>query len=101
MNKKDETFPFLGNPGFSADGSAASTPGSLVESRRHLYLKWVRQKVKKAPAVPGLKPGKKAVLVFFETDCPTCQLALPYLNALSADSAQVIGLSQDDEASTR
>src|SRR5262249_15227330 len=59
------------------------------------------QQVEKAPAVPGLKPGKKAVLVFFETDCPTCQLALPYLNALSADSAQVIGLSQDDEASTR
>jgi redoxin len=59
------------------------------------------QQVEKAPAVPGLQPGKKTVVVFFETDCPTCQLALPYLNALSRDSAQVIGLSQDDEASTR
>lgn len=39
-------------------------------------------------------------MVFFETDCPTCQLALPYLNALSRDSVQVIGFSQDDEAST-
>ncbi len=53
-----------------------------------------------APAVPGLQPGKKALLVFFETDCPTCQLALPYLNALADDSLQVMGLSQDDAAST-
>ena len=51
--------------------------------------------------LPGLQPGKKALLVFFETDCPTCQLALPYLNALGNDSVQVIGLSQDDDASTR
>jgi hypothetical protein len=57
--------------------------------------------IAKAPAVPGLQPGKKAVVVFFETDCPTCQLALPYLNALGNDSVQVIGFSQDDEASTR
>ena len=47
------------------------------------------------------QPGSKALLVFFETDCPTCQLALPYLNSLSRDKIQVIGLSQDDEASTR
>src|SRR5262249_3191023 len=59
------------------------------------------QQTERAPAVPGLQPGKKAVVVFFETDCPTCQLALPYLNTLSRDSVQVIGLSQDDEASTR
>jgi peroxiredoxin len=54
-----------------------------------------------APAIPGLQPGKKALLVFFETDCPTCQLALPYLNALKRDSIQVIGLSQDDERATK
>ncbi|HEY1937496.1 MAG TPA: TlpA disulfide reductase family protein [Candidatus Angelobacter sp.] len=54
-----------------------------------------------AIAIPGLVTGRKAVLVFFETDCPTCQLALPYLNALKRDSVQVIGLSQDDAASTR
>ena len=41
------------------------------------------------------------MVVFFETDCPTCQLALPYLNLLQQDSIQVIGLSQDDERSTR
>src|SRR6476469_2947141 len=54
-----------------------------------------------ASPIPGLQPGKKAVVVIFETDCPTCQLALPYLNALKQDSVQVIGLSQDDERSTR
>src|ERR1051326_7778335 len=59
------------------------------------------QEVEKLTAISCLQPGKKALLVFFETDCPTCQLALPYLNALSGDSVQVIGLSQDDEASTR
>ena len=46
-------------------------------------------------------PAKRPLLVFFETDCPTCQLALPYLNSLKQDSVQVIGLSQDDERSTR
>jgi hypothetical protein len=49
--------------------------------------------------IPGYKPGARALLVFFETDCPTCQLALPYLNALSG--VQIIGLSQDDDAPTR
>src|ERR1700761_7315025 len=57
--------------------------------------------IESAPAIPGLQSGKKAVLVFFETDCPTCQLALPYLNALARNSVQVIALSQDDEAATR
>jgi thiol-disulfide isomerase/thioredoxin len=50
--------------------------------------------------IAGYTPGKKALLVFFETDCPTCQLALPYLNALAASGIQVIGLSQDDERRT-
>ena len=57
--------------------------------------------VQNAPPIPGLQSGKKAMVVFFETDCPTCQLALPYLNSLKQDSVQVIGLSQDDERSTR
>src|SRR5258708_22575942 len=54
-----------------------------------------------APAIPGLQAGKKALLVFFETDCPTCQLMLPYLNVLAKDSVQVIAISQDDETPTR
>src|SRR5205809_1357558 len=49
----------------------------------------------------ALEPGKQALLVFFETDCPTCQLALPYLNALAKAPIQLIGISQDDEDSTR
>jgi peroxiredoxin len=58
-------------------------------------------RLENAHVIPGLQPGKKALVVFFETDCPTCQLALPYLNALGSGPVQVIGLSQDDEASTR
>lgn len=54
-----------------------------------------------APAVLAHEPGKPALLVFFETDCPTCQLALPYLNPLAKSSIQLLGISQDDEASTR
>lgn len=53
------------------------------------------------PAIPGYRSGEKALLVFFETDCPTCQLTLPYLNALPDTSVQVIAISQDDIARTR
>src|SRR5262249_57957009 len=53
------------------------------------------------PEVAGYQAGKKALLIFFETDCPTCQLALPYFNSLAGESLQVIGISQDDEATTR
>lgn len=52
-------------------------------------------------SLAAYRPGTSAVLAFFETDCPTCQLALPYLNALAKDSVQVIAISQDDEASTK
>jgi redoxin len=52
-------------------------------------------------AIPGYRPGQKALLVFFETDCPTCQLALPYLNGIKNDAVQVIALSQDSAAATR
>ena len=38
-------------------------------------------------------------MVFFETDCPTCRLAVPYLNKL-ARAARVIGISQDDQEAT-
>ena len=53
-----------------------------------------------APAIPGLDLGSQpALVVFFETDCPTCRLAVPYLNKL-ARGARVIGISQDDDAAT-
>lgn len=51
-------------------------------------------------SLASYRPGAQALLVFFETDCPTCQLALPYLNALAQGRAQVIAISQDDETST-
>ncbi|MFQ5738650.1 MAG: peroxiredoxin family protein [Acidobacteriota bacterium] len=45
------------------------------------------------------------LLVFFETDCPTCRLMLPYLARLASrvesPCLQVIGISQDNEAATR
>jgi peroxiredoxin len=53
-----------------------------------------------APMIPDLGRDKPALVIFFETDCPTCQLTLPYLNALSGDSVHVLGISQDSEAST-
>jgi thiol-disulfide isomerase/thioredoxin len=54
-----------------------------------------------APAIPGLDLGSDpALIVFFETDCPTCRLAVPYLNKL-ARRARVIGISQDDDAATK
>jgi AhpC/TSA family protein len=45
--------------------------------------------------------GKSRLLVFIETDCPTCRLAVPYLNRLAEQSAEVIGISQDSETMTR
>lgn len=53
-----------------------------------------------APAIPGVDPGNGPMLVmFFETDCPTCQMTVPYLNKL-ARSAPVIGISQDNDVAT-
>jgi peroxiredoxin len=48
--------------------------------------------------------SKPTLLVFFETDCPTCRLTIPYLNRLSqriSDGAEVVGISQDGIAPTR
>ncbi|HXU37135.1 MAG TPA: TlpA disulfide reductase family protein [Blastocatellia bacterium] len=47
---------------------------------------------------------KPRLLVFFETDCPTCRLAIPYLNRLSRElkgASAILGISQDGEAPTR
>jgi len=51
-----------------------------------------------------LELGKPSLLVFFETDCPTCQLTIPYLNRLAQSldgRAEIVGISQDGEAATR
>ncbi|MCI0485114.1 MAG: TlpA family protein disulfide reductase [Blastocatellia bacterium] len=49
--------------------------------------------------------GRPTLLVFFETDCPTCRLTIPYLNRLARElgeaRASVVGISQDGERPTR
>ena len=47
---------------------------------------------------------KPCLLVFFETDCPTCLLTIPYLNRLSRElgrESTVLGVSQDGGRPTR
>jgi peroxiredoxin len=55
-------------------------------------------------ALPDLRSaGVPAVLFLFETDCPTCRLASPYLSRLAEAAgplARIIGLSQDPEDPT-
>ena len=41
------------------------------------------------------------LLAILQTDCPTCRLITPYLNALAAQSIPVSAISQDGEDSTR
>jgi len=48
--------------------------------------------------------SRSRLLVFFETDCPTCRLAIPYLNRLARElgkASDILGVSQDAERSTR
>ncbi len=55
-------------------------------------------------AVWRLESGRPTLLVFFETDCPTCLLLIPYLNRLAQaldGKAEIVGISQDDASSTR
>jgi len=41
------------------------------------------------------------LLAFFKISCPVCQLALPYLERLSASTKlQLVAISQDDDAAT-
>src|SRR5205823_14001166 len=43
-----------------------------------------------------------ALLAFFKSSCPVCQLTFPYLQRMSASTAvQVIGISQDDVKTTK
>jgi peroxiredoxin len=52
-----------------------------------------------------LTGGKPSLLFFFETDCPTCRLTIPYLNKLAKKLGEplltVIGISQDGPRPTR
>ncbi len=49
----------------------------------------------------GVLAAGPAVLVFFKASCPTCQLALPFLDRLRGGGLQIFAVSQDDEARTR
>jgi peroxiredoxin len=52
----------------------------------------------------GRVRSRPLLLVFLETDCPTCRLTIPYLNRLwreLGEMVDVIALSQDSEAPTR
>ena len=48
-----------------------------------------------------LTGGVSTLLVFLETDCPTCRLTIPYLNRLARHPARIVGISQDSDARTR
>jgi hypothetical protein len=50
--------------------------------------------------MPSDRPGLR-LLAILQTDCPTCHLITPYLNALANGSANVVGISQDSEEATR
>ena len=54
----------------------------------------------KAPHLNSRPQGKSCLLVFIETDCPTCRLAVPYLNRLVEQTAEVVGISQDSATMT-
>jgi len=41
------------------------------------------------------------LVVFFKVTCPTCQLALPYLQRIEGGALQIYAVSQDDAARTR
>jgi len=41
------------------------------------------------------------LIVVLQTDCPTCRLITPYVNALARGSTPVSGISQDGEEATR
>ncbi len=54
--------------------------------------------------LPNETAERPVVLFFFETDCPSCRLSVPYLKRLADwldDSAAVVGISQDPADVTR
>ena len=61
-------------------------------------------------ALDNLAGGKTALaevlsqgpvlLAFYKVNCPTCQLALPFLGRVSKGALRVFAISQDDESAT-
>src|SRR5579864_6930007 len=54
-----------------------------------------------APSLASVPRGRPTLVVFFEADCPTCQLTLPYLDRLNGGSVQIVGIGQDSEGATK
>ena len=53
-------------------------------------------------ALSALLENGPALVFLFQISCPVCQLIAPFLQRLAASSAlQVVGISQDDSASTK
>lgn len=54
---------------------------------------------KKAFALKGLLDGKGAVLAFFKTECPTCQLEFPFVEriakTLAGTGVNLVGIGQN------
>jgi len=52
-------------------------------------------------SLDGLREQGPAVLVFFKVSCPTCQLALPFVERIAAKAPRLIAISQDPAPATR
>jgi peroxiredoxin len=55
-------------------------------------------------SLADLIAGAPALLAFFKTSCPVCQLTLPFLDRLrdgASSSLNVVGVSQDEAGATR
>jgi len=51
-----------------------------------------------------LSGARTSLIVFLETDCPTCRLTIPYINRLTKElegASEIIAISQDGESETR
>jgi peroxiredoxin len=68
-------------------------PGDLAPSFSLLAIDGTEHELSHEPTL----------LVFFETDCPTCLLTFSYLNKLAArlGNGVILGISQDDEDATK
>jgi len=78
------------SPGFAAPNARFRTPEGGSHSTK---------------SVLSAGNGLPVLLAFFKTSCPICQLAWPYLQRLheayGGKSVRVVGVSQDDAASSR
>ncbi len=48
-----------------------------------------------------VRPQDPVLVAIFKVSCPTCQFTLPFLERLSRERVQIVGISQDDAAATK